>query len=139
MVHHQGRSEECIFCDIVQKQLPAAVIWEDERYLAFLDIKAIKPGHTLLIPKKHVDYFFDLDELDYRLLFDVARLLANHLRIAMDAKKIGIAVKGFQVPHAHLHLVPLYKSGELDFRLRESPAYEELERIARKIRIEIER
>lgn len=104
---------KCIFCDIAQHKREDYVVWEDEKFMAFLDINPANPGHCMLIPKNHVDYFFNLDDELYYGLFRTAKKLSEPLRLAMNAKRIGIAVVGFDVPHAHLHLVPLHGSNEL--------------------------
>jgi len=89
------------------------VIWQNDKFLCFLDVFPANVGYCMLIPKKHVDYFFDLEEELYMGLFKTARKLAEPLKKAMNAKRIGIAVVGFDIPHAHLHLVPLHGSDEL--------------------------
>ena len=104
---------DCKFCLIAQRKVQDYVIWEDEQFIAFLEIHPAKQGHCLLIPKKHVDYFFELDEELYTKLFSIAKKLSEPMRKAMNAKRIGIAVVGFDIPHAHLHLVPLHGSNEL--------------------------
>jgi len=105
--------DNCRFCQIAQKKVQDFVFWEDEDFIAFLDANPAKPGHCMIIPKKHTDYFFDLDDELYLKLFKVAKKLSEPLRKAMDAKRIGLAVVGFDVPHAHLHLIPLHGSNEL--------------------------
>lgn len=103
----------CRFCDIVQGKVLDYIVWQDDKFLAFLEINPAKPGHCMLIPKKHIDYFFDMDNQLYVELFMTAKRLQEQLRKATGAKRIGIAVVGFDVPHAHLHLVPLHGSNEL--------------------------
>lgn len=105
--------KDCRFCQIAQKKIKDYIIWEDRKFVAFLDVQPAKAGHCLLIPKKHVDYFFDLDEGLYFELFKTAKRLCEPIRKAMGAKRIGIAVVGFNVPHAHLHLIPLHGPNEL--------------------------
>lgn len=105
---------DCIFCQIAKRDIPAKVVWEDEDHLAFLDVKPISFGHILLIPKKHVDYIFDLDEDEYRALFWVAKKLAKPLKETTKAKKIGIMVEGFGVPHTHVHLIPINRINDVD-------------------------
>ncbi len=107
----------CRFCAIAQGKVKDYVIWCNDTFVAFLDINPVKLGHCLLIPKKHIDYLFDLDEDLYYELFKTARYLSEPLRKVTGAKKIGIAVVGFDVPHVHLHLVPLHRPHELfDFK-----------------------
>jgi histidine triad (HIT) family protein len=106
--------EECIFCNIASGRLEAKKVWEDEKHLAFLDLEPISEGHLLLVPKKHSDYIFDLADDEYLNLFAVAKKIAGPLKQAMGAKRIGIIVEGFGVPHVHIHLVPINLGNELD-------------------------
>jgi histidine triad (HIT) family protein len=106
--------EPCIFCKIVEGVEPAHKIWESDEFLAFLSLHPCNPGHTCLIPKAHVDYVFDLEEPLYSKMFQVARQLARPIQAATNARRIGIAIEGFSVPHVHVHLVPLYHVAELD-------------------------
>jgi len=106
--------ETCIFCQIIEGIKPAHKIWESDDFLAFLSLHPCNPGHTCLIPKTHVDYVFDLDEPLYSGIFQLAKQLSEPLKKATEAKRIGIAIEGFSVPHVHLHLVPLYNVAELD-------------------------
>ena len=106
--------ETCIFCQIIEGIEPAHKIWESDDFLAFLSLHPCNPGHTCLIPKTHVDYVFDLDEPLYSGIFQLAKQLSGPLKKATEAKRIGIAIEGFSVPHVHLHLVPLYNVAELD-------------------------
>jgi len=105
--------EECRFCDIINGKINDYKIWENDKFLAFLDVNPANAGHCMLIPKKHIDYFFELEDELYHELFLTAKKLSEPLRKAMGAKRIGIAVVGFDVPHAHLHLIPLHGSNEL--------------------------
>jgi len=126
--------DDCIFCKIVAGKIPCTRIWENDRFLAFLDINPINPGHTLIIPKKHTDLVFDLDDADYSALFNAAKTLSKPIKKATDAKRIGMIVEGFLVHHAHLHLVPLNQGGELDFRRAKKANPAELEAMAGKIK-----
>ncbi len=105
---------DCIFCKIINDEIPAHKVWEDDKHLAFLDANPLNPGHTLVIPKKHEEYVFDLSDEDYSELFLKAKRLAVPLKKATGAKKIGLVVEGFGVPHAHVHLIPIFEAGELD-------------------------
>mgnify|MGYP001584568906 CR=1 FL=1 len=126
--------KNCIFCKIVKGEIPAEKIFEDEKHFAFLDMNPINSGHTLLIPKKHTEYLFDLNENEYSKLMlkakDVAKLLKNNLK----TEKIGLIVEGFGVSHAHLHLVPINNQGELTYERAKPMSKEELNKIAKKIR-----
>ena len=103
---------DCIFCKIAKGEIPSSKIWEDEDHLAFLDINPVNPGHTLIIPKNHVDSVFDMAENDYSKLFMAAKKLSSPLKNAMEAKRVGVIIEGFLVPHAHVHLVPLNRMSE---------------------------
>ncbi|MBI4146193.1 HIT family protein [Candidatus Woesearchaeota archaeon] len=104
---------KCVFCSIVSGEKEDFVIWENEKFMALLEIEPAKPGHCMLIPRQHIDYFFDLDDNLYAEMFTTAKKLAERLKVAMNVKRIGMAVVGFSVPHAHLHLIPLNKENEL--------------------------
>jgi len=105
-----------IFSKIVAGDIPSYKVAEDSNYYAFLDINPLAEGHTLVIPKKEVDYIFDLEESDYSGLWAFAAKVAKAQKAAIPCKRIGVAVLGMEVPHAHIHLVPLQTEGDLDFR-----------------------
>lgn len=128
----------CVFCKILRKEIPSNKIWENERFYAFLDINPVNPGHFMIIPKKHVDYFFDLHEGEYREIFEIAKKLQKPLLKATGAKRVGLVVEGFAVPHAHLHLVPLHGGNEIDPCRAKKGVPEEMALISEKIRKAIE-
>lgn len=105
-----------IFSRIVAGEIPSWKVAEDDRYYAFLDINPLAEGHTLVIPKQEVDYIFDLDEETYAGLWQFAARVAKAVREAIPCKRVGVAVLGMEVPHTHIHLVPLQTEGDLDFR-----------------------
>ncbi len=105
-----------IFSRIVAGEIPSWKVAEDERYYAFLDINPLAEGHTLVIPKQEVDYIFDLDDETYTGLWQFAARVAVAVRSAVPCKRVGVAVLGMEVPHAHIHLVPLQTEGDMDFR-----------------------
>lgn len=105
-----------IFSRIAAGEIPSYKVAEDANYYAFLDINPLAEGHTLVIPKKEVDYIFDLDEATYAGLWQFAARVAKAVRAAIPCKRVGVAVLGMEVPHAHIHLVPLQTEGDLDFR-----------------------
>ena len=105
-----------IFSKIAAGEIPSYKVAEDERFYAFLDINPLAEGHTLVIPRKEVDYLFDLDTDTYAGLWDFAARVARAIRVAIPCKRVGVAVLGMEVPHAHIHLVPLQTEGDLDFR-----------------------
>ncbi len=105
-----------IFSKIVKGEIPAYKVAEDENYFAFLDINPLAEGHTLVIPKKEKDYIFDLADEDYQGLWLFAKKVAKALKKVVPCKKIGIAVIGLEVAHAHIHLVPINDIYDIDFK-----------------------
>lgn len=105
-----------IFSRIVAGEIPCYKVAEDADNFAFLDINPVAEGHVLVIPKKEVDYIFDLDEASYVSLQRFARRVAAGLRKAIPCRKVGMAVLGLEVPHAHIHLIPMQSEGDMDFR-----------------------
>ena len=105
-----------IFSRIVAGEIPSWKVAEDGHYYAFLDINPLAEGHTLVIPKKEVEYLFDLDEETYAGLWQFAARVAKAIREVVPCKRVGVAVLGMEVPHAHIHLVPLQTEGDMDFR-----------------------
>lgn len=105
-----------IFSKIVKGEIPSYKIAEDKDFYAFLDINPLAPGHTLVIPKKEVDYVFDLDPETYAGLFNFARRTGKAIEACIPCKRLGVVVYGLDVPHAHVHLIPLQgKGNELNF------------------------
>lgn len=104
-----------IFTRIVQGEIPCYKIAEDENYFAFLDINPLTKGHTLVIPKREVDYIFDLSDEETAGLNVFAKKVALAIQKAIPCKRIGSCVMGMEVPHAHIHLIPLNKEGDLNF------------------------
>lgn len=105
-----------IFSRITAGEIPSYKVVEDDRHYAFLDINPMAEGHTLVIPKREVDYLFDLPADEYAALMEFARKVALKVKKAMPCKRVGVAVLGMEVPHAHIHLVPLQTEADLDFR-----------------------
>lgn len=105
-----------VFTRIVKGEIPSYKVAEDENYYAFLDINPLAKGHTLVIPKQEVDYLFDLPAEVYSGLWNFARKVADAIDEALPSKRVGVAVLGMEVPHAHIHLVPLQSEGDLDFK-----------------------
>ena len=129
--------QTCNFCRIIEGAEPAHRVWESADFLAFLTRRPCNPGHTLLIPKTHVDYVFDLEEPLYSDIFRTAKQLAGPIRRVTGADRIGVAIEGFSVPHVHLHLVPLYQVSELDPHRHVEQTQQELAGMAGRIRREI--
>ena len=123
-----------IFTKIIRREIPAYIVAEDNKHIAILDINPLVKGHTLVIPKQEIDYLFDIDDASYAELNLFAKKVAKSIESVIPCLRIGIAVVGLEVPHAHIHLVPLNNMGDIDFskpKLRLSK--EEFEQISKKI------
>lgn len=105
-----------IFTRIVNGEIPSYKVAESDKFYAFLDINPLAQGHTLVIPKQETDYIFDIEDVEYQELFLFAKRVAAAIRKAIPCKRVGVAVLGMEVPHAHIHLVPLQTEGDMDFR-----------------------
>src|ERR1700744_1942829 len=124
-----------IFSKIVAGEIPAYKVAETVEFLAFLDINPLAEGHVLVIPKKEVDYLFDLDDETYTGLQIFAKIVATGLKKAIPCKRIGVAVIGLEVPHAHIHLIPMNSVSDLNFeRPKLHPTPEALAATAEKIK-----
>jgi histidine triad (HIT) family protein len=129
-----------IFTRIVKGEIPCHRVAEDDRFLAFLDINPLAIGHTLVIPKNETDYIFDIQDEEYKALFLFAKRVALAVENVVPCQRIGIAVVGLEVPHAHIHLVPLQTIYDIDFRKPKLKlAQEEFERISKEIRNSFEK
>ena len=104
-----------IFSRIVAGEIPSYKVAEDDKHYAFLDISPVAPGHTLVIPKKEVDYLFDLADDEYESLQLFAKRVAAAMKSALPCKRIGVGVMGLEVHHAHIHLVPINKESDMNF------------------------
>ncbi|MBQ6938310.1 MAG: HIT family protein [Muribaculaceae bacterium] len=123
-----------IFSRNVAGEIPCYKVAEDDRFFAFLDISPVAKGHTLVIPKQEVDYIFDLDDETYNGLMTFARKVARALEGAVECKRVGVAVMGLEVPHAHVHLIPITTEGDMNFfREKLSLPAEEMAAIAARI------
>jgi histidine triad (HIT) family protein len=125
-----------IFTKIIRGEIPCYKLAEDDRYIAFLDIRPVAKGHALVVPKEETDYLFDLqpDTLGGLMLF--AQRVAAAIRAVVPCKRIGVAVLGMEVPHAHVHLIPLNAESDLDFRKAKSLlSPEEMDELAGQIRV----
>ena len=105
-----------IFSRIVKGEIPCYKIAEDERFFAFLDINPVMKGHTLVIPKREDDYIFNLTDDEIAGMMVFAKKVAKAIEKAVPCKRIGVAVIGLEVPHAHIHLIPITQEGDLDFK-----------------------
>ncbi|MCD4683401.1 MAG: HIT family protein [Bacteroidales bacterium] len=124
-----------IFKKIIIGEIPSYKIAEDENYYAFLDINPLSEGHTLVVPKKEVDYVFDLDDITYKGLFEFSKKVSKAIEASVECIRIGLVVYGLDVPHAHIHLIPLKGTGnEIDFsKPKVQLTQDEFAEIAKKI------
>lgn len=123
-----------IFSKIVAGEIPCYKVAEDEKHFAFLDINPVAPGHTLVIPKKEVDYIFDLTDEEYAELQLFAKRVAEAMKQAIPCQRVGVAVMGLEVPHTHIHLIPINKEADMNFfKEKATLSPEEMAQIASKI------
>lgn len=123
-----------IFTKIINGEIPCHKIAETEDFFAFLDVFPCAPGHTLVVPKKEVDYLFDLSDELYLGLMAFAKSLEPAIRKAVPCKRVGVAVIGLEVPHAHVHLIPMNSMNDMNFNSKIKISQEELSEIAEKIK-----
>jgi histidine triad (HIT) family protein len=123
-----------IFSRIIAGEIPCYKIAEDQNNFAFLDINPVAPGHVLVVPKKEVDYLFDLNDQDYASLQMFAKQVATAVKAAMPCVRVGVAVMGLEVPHAHIHLIPINDEKDMNFfKEKVQLPQEEMARIAQAI------
>lgn len=123
-----------IFSRIVAGEIPSYKVAEDEKHFAFLDINPVAAGHVLVIPKQEVDYIFDLNDDDYLALQLFAKRVAEAIKQALPCKRVGVAVMGMEVPHTHIHLIPINEEADMNFfKEKASLSAEEMTEIATKI------
>lgn len=128
-----------LFSRIINGEIPCYKIAESDRYFAFLDINPVNWGHTLVVPRSETDYIFDLPDEELAGMTLFAKQVARAIKAAMPCRKVGMAVLGLEVPHAHIHLVPLREEGDMDFRKKiADPDPEKMKQIARAISSEFE-
>lgn len=124
-----------IFTKIIQREIPCHLIAEDDRFMAFLDVMPLVEGHTLVIPKQEIDYIFDLDPELLGDLMKFAQTIAPALKKVIPCKRVGVAVIGLEVPHAHVHLVPMNRMMDINFSQEKlKPSQESLAQTAALIR-----
>ncbi len=116
-----------VFTKIIQGEIPSYKVAEDEDFIAFLDINPNAKGHTLCVPKVEVDKVFDLDETTYLKLMNFSRKVAKALEKAIPCKRVGVAIIGLEVPHVHVHLIPLNQMSDMDFSKKIKLTSEEFE------------
>ncbi len=130
---------ECIFCKISNKEVIAHVVYDDDKVIAFLDKHPINPGHLLVIPKKHESDFYNLDSDTYSHLMNVVKNLASIVERAMNPKKVGLIVAGFDIPHTHIHIVPMHDYHDITSKSllegkRSNPTDEELSKVTKELK-----
>ena len=124
-----------IFSKIINREIPGYIVAEDEHFIAFLDIMPLVLGHTLIVPKKEVDYIFDMDDEALASMMVFAKRISKAVRKAVSCKRIGVSVIGLEVPHTHIHLVPMNSADDVNFtRPKLSPSKEALASMAEKIK-----
>lgn len=123
-----------IFTKIINGEIPAHKIMEDDKFLAFLDVRPIVKGHTLIIPKTEVDYIFDMEDKTLGEMMAFAKKVAKVLKKNIACKKIGVMVAGLEVPHAHIHLVPINSISDLNFANARAADPKELTALAEKLK-----
>ncbi|TVQ87796.1 MAG: HIT family protein [Bacteroidetes bacterium] len=128
-----------IFSKIVSGEIPSYKVAEDDRFLAFLDINPLAKGHTLVIPKKETDYIFDIEDDEYKELFLFAKKVAKSIGKCIQCERVGVAVIGLEVAHAHIHLIPINGIYDIDFsKPKLKLSQEEFQMIAQRIASKIE-
>lgn len=127
-----------IFSRIIAGEIPSYKVAEDEAHYAFLDINPVGEGHTLVVPKHEVEYIFDLNDDELASLSVFAKRVARALKKAVPCKRVAVAVLGMEVPHTHIHLVPINKEGDLDFHNKKTFSPEHMAHLAARIAAEFE-
>jgi histidine triad (HIT) family protein len=123
-----------IFTKIINREIPAYIVAEDDNHIAFLDINPLVMGHSLVIPKQEVDYIYDLADDQLTKLHLFGKKVAKAIEATVDCNRVGIAVIGLEVPHAHIHLIPINSMDDMNFsRPKLSPSQDELSEMAAKI------
>lgn len=123
-----------IFTKIINGEIPCYKVAEDENYFAFLDIRPLNAGHTLVVPKKETDYIFDLEDEELKGLIVFAKKIAIAIKKSIECERIGMTVIGLEVPHTHIHLSPINSVHDLDFRNTKEISKEKMQEIAEKIK-----
>jgi histidine triad (HIT) family protein len=123
-----------LFSRIISGELPGRFVWKDERAVAFLTIKPIQPGHTLVVPRAEIDHWLDLPPELAAHLVHVSQEVGRGIQAAFNPAKVGMALVGLEVPHVHIHLVPLWNVTDLDFSKQKDATAQELDQAAEKIR-----
>ena len=130
--------DDSIFSKIIKGEIPSHKVYEDDNTYAFLDIHPAQPGHTLVVPKNQVDHVWDLPDEDYLALMESVKKISLHMKSVLEVKRIGVRIEGFEVPHAHIHLIPI-NNGE-EFKqfgdASKDPDHQALAEMAKKLAFE---
>ena len=126
---------DSIFTKIIKGEIPAYKIYEDDKTLAFLDIRPVQPGHTLVIPKKQIDHLWDLPDEDYQAVMAACKKVALHLRQELGVARVGVKVMGEEVPHAHVQLIPFDTIAQYNARPNDKPDQNGMAELAKKLAI----
>ncbi|MBH1957028.1 HIT domain-containing protein [Candidatus Saccharibacteria bacterium] len=105
--------QDSIFTKIIKGEIPCHKIYEDDNVIAFLDVHPQTEGHTLVVPKRQVDHLWDLDQVEYEVLWHAVKKIGAHLKDEIGSPRVGVVVEGFGVPHVHVHLIPIYHGEDL--------------------------
>lgn len=108
-----GHDDNCIFCKIARKEAPAFIVHEDDKCIAFLDLRQVRPGHTMVIPKKHINHFIDIEDDLAAHILGIAKRIAHKIRDTLKPPRVGYVVAGFGVPHAHFHVQPMWEEHDI--------------------------
>ena len=129
--------EPSIFTRIINGQIPCHKVYEDDKVIAFLDIHPINPGHVLVVPKVQIQYLWDLTDDDYQYLMKIVKNVGFHIREVIGCERVGMIVEGFDVPHCHVKLVPLYKPDDLSKTIDSNAPinHEELAKMAERLKM----
>lgn len=131
---------DCIFCKIIEGEIPVHKVFEDDEVIAFLDINPVREGHILVIPKKHEPDFYNLDVPIYRAVMRTVKKLSLKVKAELNPPKVGMMALGWDIPHAHIHIVPMLESSDIATRISgldaPEPNHKDLAELANKIKIE---
>ena len=119
-----------IFTRIVEGEIPCYKVAENEEFFAFLDINPVQKGHTLVIPKEEVDYLFDIDDEKLGRMMIFAKQVATQIKAKIECKRVAVVVLGLEVPHAHIHLIPITNESDVDFKHKEELSVDEFKQIS---------
>lgn len=122
-----------VFTKIINGELPSYKIYEDEKVISFLALGQINLGHALVVPKKEVNHFFDVEDETYAHMFMVSKKIAKAIKTVTDCKRVGVAIQGFEVPHTHIHLIPVNTPAEFNFANQKERTESEMKSIQEKI------